>query len=93
MNVDLNQELHTHLLRVRQLADDALDDVDEKFSGKAAVMATMTQESVYNMERLQKIEQALIDAAKTHLNEAQLHLFLADLEQRLTSSDIKQLEC
>jgi aspartokinase len=93
MNIDLNEEMHRHLVRVRNLADDAADDMDEKMAGKAAAMSTMTnllkeitktQESIYNMERLQKIEQALIEAAQTHLNEEQLHLFLADLEQRLT---------
>ena len=92
MEINLNEKISDHLSRIESLAEEAEADRDESFSSRAAAMTALTniikeltksQETVYNMERLQKIEQATIRALKECLTDAEHEQFLENLEELL----------
>lgn len=92
MQININEKLAEHFNRVEQLANEAVEDGEEKFSSRAAAMSSVTtmlaqltkiQEEVINMERLMRIEKATIDTLKAHLTPDQHEKFLLALEKSL----------
>ena len=92
MNINLSDEVRTHLTRVTNLADEAANDMDQGFQSRAAAMASLTtvlhqltksQEALITMERLQKIEKILIETTKEYLDDEQLGHLLDIFEEKL----------
>lgn len=92
MLIDLNQQMEEHLQRVTELAEEAAGDSDQGFQSRSAAMSacstmlvqlTKAQESLITMERLNKVEQVIIDTVKEYLVEEQLEHVLIALEKRL----------
>lgn len=92
MNINLSDEVRTHLKRVTDLADEAAQDMDQGFQSRASAMAALTtvlhqltksQEALITMERLQKIEKVLIETTKEYLDDEQLGHLLDIFEKRL----------
>lgn len=92
MLIDLNQQMEEHLQRVTELAEEAANDGDQGFQSRSSAMSacstmlvqlTKAQESLVTMERLNKVEQIIIDTVKEYLSEQQLEHVLAELEKKL----------
>lgn len=92
MKIDLNQEIEEHFQRLKDLAEDAENDAEEKLSGRAAAMSalssmlrelTKTQAEVINMARLQRIEKVTVDVMKEYLSQKQMDDYLSRLEEAL----------
>lgn len=90
MEIDLKQEMEDQLFRLRRLADDAVNDDDESYSSRAAALSALSKllhqmtaemERVYNMERLQKVEQAIIEVFEEVGTETQKALFIRKLQE------------
>ena len=92
MKINLSTEIKDHFERLRTLSDAAVTDEHEKMSAKASVMSAMTallreltktQEQLVNMERLLKVEQALIETVKEVLDEEGQKAFTKKLKELL----------
>ena len=92
MIIDINAEMNDHFQRVRALAEEAADDVDQGFSSRASAMTAVTtmlvqltkaQESIIMMENLMKVEQTIVDTVKEFLTEEQLTHVIEALERNL----------
>lgn len=92
MKIDLNQKVNDHLTRLEVLAKDAADDHEESFSSRASAMTalskmlselTKTQAEIINMSRLQRVEQALIEAAKEIFAPEEYEVFTNKLTELL----------
>ena len=92
MKIDLNQKVEKHFQRLEQLAIDAENDHEESFSSRAAAMSvlskmiselTKTQAEIINMSRLQRVEQALIEAVKEIFPPDDYHIFTKKLKELL----------
>ena len=95
MEINLKQEMEDQLDRLRRLADDAVDDEDESYSSRAAALSALSKllhqmtaemERVYNMERLQKVEQAIIEVFEEVGSEDQKALFISKLRELQTGN-------
>ena len=85
MQINLTREIEDHFIRVRTLAEDALEDTEESYSSRAAAQTalsavirdlTKSQAEVLTMERLLLTEQALVEAVKEVFTEDQYQVFL-----------------
>jgi hypothetical protein len=89
MKIDLNEKINQHLNRLEDLARETEDDEGQSFSSRAAALnalsmmlreLTKSQELIWNMQRLQKVERITVEVVKKHLSTAQCEEFLQDLE-------------
>lgn len=94
MIIDLSKEMEDHLLRVKNLADEAALDEDQGFQSRASAMTacstmlvqlTKAQESLITMERLTKVERCIIETVKDYMTEKQLGELLNKLETNLSA--------
>jgi len=98
MKIDLNQKVNAHFQRLELLAKDAAADRDEGFSARASAMTayskmlqelTKTQAEIINMNRLQKVEQALIETVKEIFPPEKYHIFTEKLAELLHEYNIE----
>lgn len=92
MKIDLNEKVEAHFQRLEELAEDAAEDHEESFSSRASAMTalskmltelTKTQAEIINMARLQRVEQALIEAAKEIFAPEDYNIFTDKLQELL----------
>jgi len=94
MNIDLEEEIFDHLQRVRALAEEAAeDDGEETYSSRASAMSALSailrdlvksQEKVYNMARLQAVEQVTVETVKKFVPEQYHEEFLSELSRAVS---------
>ena len=96
MEINLNKETIEHFERVKELSIQATDDVDESYSSRAAAQTALSaiirdlvksQAEIVNMDRLLRVEQALIEAAKEIFPEDKIHIFTEKLAELLDEPD------
>ncbi len=96
MNIDLSKEVNDHFERLVKLSKEATEATDESISSRASGMKALseiirdlvkTQESIINMERLQRIEKVTISTLKEFLNEDQHKEYLEQLTETLSQQD------
>ncbi len=96
MNIDLSKEVNDHFERLVKLSKEATEATDESISSRASGMKALseiirdlvkTQESIINMERLQRIEKVTISTLKKFLNEDQHKEYLEQLTETLSQQD------
>ena len=90
MQIDLSEKIEQHFRRAEQLAEEASNDGgEETYSSRASAMTALTaildklikqQEAVWNMQRQQKVEQALIESVLEFLDEEQITKFLEKID-------------
>ena len=94
MTIDLPKEVEAHMKRVTALAEEASIDPEQSYTARASAMTavttmlkelTKTQESLINMERLQRTEQIIVELCKEVLTDEGLSIFLTKLESRLNA--------
>ena len=96
MEINLSDEILDHFKRLKSLAEEAEEDLQEaSYSSRASAMSalsrilielTNSQEKVYNMERMMRIEKVVIETVNRHLDMDEKKLFFADLESIINAS-------
>lgn len=96
MQIDLNKEIEDQFRRVRELADDAIDDNEQGLSARASAMGPLTsmlreltksQEALINMAEITKLESAVIETMKEVCDEKQYEYFIKALEERFNKHE------
>jgi len=94
MTIDLPLAVEQHLKRVTDLAEEAATDTEQGYQSRSAAMSavttmlkelTKTQESLVNMERLQKTERVIVETCQEFLDSDQLGHVLKVLNDRLAA--------
>jgi len=89
MKIDLSTKIEQHLQRLEDLAVETEENEAESFSSRATALnslstmlreLTKTQELIWNMQRMQKVERITIEVVKKYLSPEQCEVFLQDLE-------------
>lgn len=93
MKIDLSSEITSQLRRCRALAQEAEEDSGSPLSQRAAALVAMNnllkeitrvQLEVINLQRLQVLEQTLIDLLTELLPDSSLEEFMTEYERRLS---------
>lgn len=93
MKIDLSREMQEHLVRVKKLAHEAEENLEEEsFSSRASALRSMSellreltksQAEVVNMQRLLAVESAVIDTANKHLDSLGKQALIDNLQEVL----------
>jgi len=94
MIIDLPLAVQQHLKRVTDLAEEAATDTEQGYQSRSSAMSavttmlkelTKTQESLVNMERLQKTERVIVETVTEYLAAEQLDHIIKLLDERLAA--------
>jgi len=94
MIIDLPLAVQQHLKRVTDLAEEASTDTEQGYQSRSSAMSavttmlkelTKTQESLVNMERLQKTERVIVETVTEYLAAEQLDHIIKLLDERLAA--------